>query len=113
MANLIDHARDELERAKVEPEVIDEYLKVIEAMAEMMHTGQSVEVAGPIIYTLLQNKNLTPLTDEPTDWRFITNGLWQSLRNPDAYSSDGGKSYTLVSEGGAGRRPTTYDTERG
>jgi hypothetical protein len=110
MGNLIDHARDELERIGEEPEVIDGYLRVVEAFGELTHQGQSVETAGPVIYALLQNKNLSPLTDAPEEWRFITNGVWQSTRNAEAFSSDAGKTYTLVSESGQGFLQRKYKT---
>lgn len=108
MSNLVDHARRELELLKEEPETIEGYLKVIQAFADMGHSGGSAAVAIPTINELLQFKNLTPLTNNPDEWIHHTSetwgepgGIWQSVRNPGAFSNDGGKTYYLVSEGRA------------
>ncbi len=65
MSNLVEHARRELELVGEEEEFIEGYLKVIQAFADMGHSGGSASVAIPVIQTLLQFKNLKPLTDNP------------------------------------------------
>lgn len=106
MSNLVDHAKRELELIGEEPETIAGYLKVIQAFADMGHSGTSAEVAIPVINDLLQFKNLSLLTDDPAEWMQFSEeewgqpgGIWQSRRNPEAFSHDGGKSYYLLSEG--------------
>jgi len=47
---------------------------------------------------LLRYGNLAPLTDEPREWVQIGDDLWQSIRNRDAFSNNGGKTYKLYSE---------------
>lgn len=47
---------------------------------------------------LLKYQNLAPLTDEPMEWIQIGAQLWQSIRNRDAFSNNGGKTYKLYSE---------------
>ena len=47
---------------------------------------------------LLRYENLAPLTDEPREWVQIGDELWQSIRNRDAFSNNGGKTYKLYSE---------------
>jgi hypothetical protein len=106
-SNLVDHAKQELELIGEEPETIEGYLKVIQAFADMGHSGGSASVAIPTIKELLNFHNLSPLTDDPDEWICHEKGVWdgktgvwQSSRNPEAFSKDGGKTYYLLSEGG-------------
>jgi hypothetical protein len=92
-----------LELIEEEPEVIESYLKVIQAFADMGHSGGSAGVAIPIVNTLLHQKPLSPLTDWPDDWQFHekemwdgVNGIWQSKRNSEAFSKDEGKHYFIL-----------------
>lgn len=103
MSNLVNHARRELELIGEEPEIINGYLKVIQAFADMGHSGGSAFVAIPVIHELLQFHNLSPLNNDPKDWMQIEMGddpCWQSRRRPDAFSDDGGQTYYLLSESG-------------
>ena len=104
---LVAHARRELEIIGEEPDIIAGYLKVIQAFADMGHSGGSGSVAIPVITELLWFKNLAPLTDDPDEWQHHGDelwgkpgGVWQNVRNGEAFSNDGGKSYYLLSEGG-------------
>lgn len=105
MGNLVVHARRELELTREDPEFIEGIIKVIEAFSEMGHLGSSASVAIPVIMELLQFKNLSPLTDDPEEWVHHDQdvwgepgGIWQSRRNPEAFSKDGGSLYYLLSE---------------
>ena len=105
MSNLVNHARRELELIGEEPNTVEGYLNVIQAFADMGHSGGSAFVAIPVINRLLQFKNLKPLTDNPDEWQHHTEevygapgGVWQNRRNPEAFSSDGGKTYYILSE---------------
>lgn len=104
MTNLREHAKMELEILGEDPDVIDWYLKVIDAFREYGHSGGSASVAIPTLNALLQFQNLSPLTNNPDEWMHIEKDvaaidiLWQSRRNPEAFSNDGGKTYTLLSE---------------
>ena len=103
-SNLVVHARDELNRIGEDPEFIEGYLKVMQAFADMGHSGGSASVAIPTIERLLQFKNLSPLTDDPSEWMDVSHmapndpPMWQSKRDFEAFSHDGGKSYYLLSE---------------
>lgn len=110
MSNLVNHARRELELLGEEEETIEGYCAVVAAFAAMGHSGGSASVAIPVIAELLQFKNLTPLTDYPGEWMeisaemwgdgdFRSVGIWQNIRNSEAFSNDGGKTYYLLSEG--------------
>ena len=107
MSNLVDHARRELLLIGEDPETIDGYLEVVQAFADMGHSGMSAAIAIPTLSALLQFKNLKPLTDDPAEWYFhgpevwgAEGGIWQNIRNSEAFSNDGGKTYYLLSEGG-------------
>ena len=102
MSNLVKHARRELELIGEEPETIAGYLAVVQAFADMGHSGGSASVAIPTLQALLQFQNLRPLTDDPAEWedRSEVSGypVWQNSRNGQAFSEDGGKTYALLSE---------------
>ena len=118
MSELVNHAKRELEILGEEPETIEGYLKVIQAFADMGHSGGSASVAIPVINELLQFKNLRPLTSNPNEWEErdmgypeTTYNFWQNKRNPAAFSKDGGKTYYLVNEvPPVGQDQPTYDT---
>jgi len=105
MSNLVDHARRELELVESDPWLIDGMLKVVQAFAEMGHSGGSASVAIPMLNELLQFKNLAPLTDNPDEWEDQTEWtatpgvtLWQNKRNSEAFSLNRGVTYYLLSE---------------
>lgn len=98
MSNLVNHARRELEIIEEEPEFIEGYLKVIQAFADMGHSGGSASVAIPTLNLLLGYKPLSPLTNRSEEWNEVGEGVFQSSRNPEAFSKDGGESYYLLSE---------------
>lgn len=105
-SNLVAHARRELELiGEDDQEWIDGLVKIVQAFADMGHSGGSASVAIPMINLLLQFKNLMPLTDDPDEWIHHTEelwpepgGIWQNVRNGEAFSSDGGITYTLLSD---------------
>jgi hypothetical protein len=102
---LVNHAERELNILGEDPETIKGYLKVIQAFSDMGHSGASASIAIPTINELLNFKNLCSLTDDPDEWIQVKGeeedepGVWQSKRNPEAFSPDGGKNYYLLSEG--------------
>lgn len=101
MSNLVEHAKRELEILGEDPDTIEGMLKVIQAFADMGHSGGSASVAIPQLNALLQFKNLTALTNNPEEWQDVSTPsgtpMWQSNRNPEAFSLDGGKTYRLLS----------------
>ncbi len=68
MSNLVDHARYELELIEEDPEYVDGIVNVIQAFADMGHSGGSASVAIPTINELLKFNNLAPLTNNPDEW---------------------------------------------
>lgn len=97
-SNLVAHARRELALIGEEPDTIDGYIKVIQAFADMGHSGGSASVAIPVINRLLSYENLSPLTDDPDDWIEVGYGMWQNRRCSRMFSEDGGKTYTDVDD---------------
>jgi len=103
-SNLVEHARYELELIGEEPEIIEGLLRVIQAFADMGHSGGSASVAIPMINKLLQFQPLTALTSSSEEWieicREMSGGeeLWQNRRDSRAFSNDGGRTYYLVDD---------------
>lgn len=104
-SNLVEHARRELEKISEDPEIVETYLKVIRAFDEMDPSGFSASIDVSVIHELLQFKNLSALTDDPDEWVHHTEekwdepgGVWQNVRNGEAFSRDGGKTYSLLTD---------------
>lgn len=104
MSNLVDHARRELTLVGEDQDVIDGLCRVVQAFADMGHSGGSAHFATQYLERLLRYQPLSELTNDPGEWidrhseGLTTEPLWQSVRNPEAFSTDGGKTYTLLSE---------------
>ena len=120
MSNLVNHARRELELIGEDPEWIEGYLKVIQAFADMGHSGGSASVAIPTITKLLQFKNLSPLTNDPNEWNKVSDKIygeveefWQNRRCSEAFSEDGGKTYYLLSEVKLGVKKYYFSDRKG
>jgi hypothetical protein len=106
-SNLVIHARRELALLGNGPEINDHVLAMVKLFSEAGHSGSSAFYTIDLVVRLLHFQNLTPLTDDPEEWNFvgeeiwgIPGGIWQSKRNGEAFSNDGGKTYYLLSEGG-------------
>lgn len=104
-SNLIKHAAKELELIGEDPLVVLGYLQMIQIFSKMGHSGGSASVFIPTLNRLLNFKNLAPLTNDPNEWTHHTaetwgepGGVWQSNRDGEAFSNDGGKTYTLLSD---------------
>lgn len=98
MSNLVNHARRELELLGEEPETIGGLLRVVQAFADMGHSGGSAAVCIPMINELLRFRNLKPLTNNPDEWIEVFDDIYQSTRRSDAFSNDGGVTYYLLHE---------------
>ena len=115
-SNLVKHARRELILLGEDAETINGYLKVVQAFADIGHSGGSASVAIPTINALLQYKNLKPLTDDIHEWNHVGDAtpespnIWQNTRNSEAFSNDGGKTYYLLSECNRRRPKKMHDS---
>lgn len=102
-SNCVNHARRELELIGEEPETVEGYLRMIQIFSDMGHSGGSAYFFIPTLTRLLQFKNLRDLSNDPEEWMEIAEeiggpSLWQNRRCSEAFSNDGGKTYTLLSE---------------
>lgn len=55
---------------------------------------------------------VTELTDDPVEWKIVEWGKWQNLRNPTAFSTDGGVTYYDFDDIGPNGRPTKTHKSR-
>jgi len=105
MSRLVEHARTELALLGEDSEYAASLLAAVEGFASFDgHSGGSYLIGVEQLHALLQFRNLTPLTDDPAEWqdRSQETGqpMWQSRRNLEAFSTDGGRTYTLLYERG-------------
>lgn len=111
MSNLVDHARRELGRAGLLDKDSDydgmlgeAALEIIGVFARQGHSGFSAFVVTDVVNKLMSYEPLTALTNDPSEWNHIAEemagepSLYQSQRDPRAFSHDGGKTYYLVDD---------------
>lgn len=113
-SNLVNHAKRELSRLNNDEAFNACIINAVAAFAQYGHSGGSASVAIPLLNDLLQFKNVTPLTDDPKEWNEVGAKTWQSSRNPEAFSEDGGKTYYLLSDRDTheGAKLPQYETEK-
>lgn len=92
------HAIVELSLIKEEPKIVLWYVSVLEAYNAMNLTEEASDHCLRTLNRLIRYENLAPLTDEPLEWVKVGDNIWQSIRNYDAYSNNGGKTFKLHSE---------------
>lgn len=98
MSNLVRHAERELALAREDEQVVAATLEIVAVFARVGHSGTSAHFHRQMIHRLLAFEHLTPLTDNPGEWVEVGHGMWQNVRNSEAFSEDGGKTYYLLSE---------------
>lgn len=98
LSDLSKHAVGELSLIKEDAKIILWYVSVIEAFNIMQLPPDASDHCVGTLTQLLRYGNLAPLTDEPREWIQIGDTLWQSIRNRDAFSSNGGTTYKLYSQ---------------
>lgn len=112
MSNLVKHARYELELIGEESATIEGYLRVIQAFADMGHSGGSAMVAIPTITRLLNFQPLSEITNNPAEWMEVGEDMWQNTRDSQAFSDDGGKTHWHLKDGShANNRAVLYLTK--
>jgi hypothetical protein len=105
MSSLVEHARRELDIIGGDLLLNEVLVKAVEVFASYGHSGGSAAWAIPALNKLLQFQNLSELTNDPTEWNEVGEWVWQSIRNPEAFSKDGGFTYYLLSEGASDHNP--------
>lgn len=102
--NLVIHARRELRLIGEDTDTIRGICRVVQAFADMGHSGGRAHFTALYLDKLLRYQPLSDLTDDPGEWidrhadGMTPIPLWQSRRNSEAFSTDGGKTYYLLSE---------------
>ncbi len=105
MTALGDHAIYELAYQGITGTDADNITTIVGTFANYTDPVEREAILQKVLL-LLQFKPLSDLTNEPAQWvdRSPTiggNPLWQSKRNPDAWSRDGGETYFYASQAGA------------
>jgi len=107
---LVDHARREIEivglnskEADYDGMIGEAVLELMETFAKQGHSGFSAQWVLDVFERLAKYQNLSPLTSHESEWNDVSemssdNAMWQSNRNPEAFSRDGGKLYYILSE---------------
>jgi hypothetical protein len=103
--SLVEHAQRELRACgqfDEDPAYAQSIVAAVAAFASYGHSGGSAFVGIEQLTALLRFEPLSPLTDDPEEWCDVADQsgyrLFQSRRNPQAFSTDGGKSYYLLDE---------------
>ncbi|WP_409186509.1 hypothetical protein F9C11_20660 [Amycolatopsis sp. VS8301801F10] len=102
MSDLGDHAVYELDYQGITDPDRARLIAIVGNFAD--YTDPEARAAAlQKVQTLLQFKPLSPLTSEPDQWvdRSSLSGgrqLWQSKRDPDAWSHDAGATYYMQSQ---------------
>jgi len=73
-------------------------LELIEVFEKQGHSGMSASLVLSIFNRVVDFKNLSPLTNDPSEWQQHSESMWQNKRNSEAFSHDQGFSYSLTSE---------------
>lgn len=101
--DLIERARHELARLDEDPDLIEPLIKVVKIFQEQAFDAMARGFAVEYLHLLLQAKPLSVLTDNPAEWEPVYKAdgeglLWISRRDPDAFSTDKGKTFWLKSD---------------
>ena len=102
-SNIAEYAWDELNRVGAFTAEGDFYggmtgravMDLVDVFVEQCHSGMSGALVADAFHRLVMFKPLGPLTDDPDEWVEVADGLWQSRRQSQAFSQDGGKTYRL------------------
>lgn len=105
MSALVEHASRELERCgqtAEDPGYAASLVAAVAAFASYGHSGGSASFAIEQLNTLLQFRTLAPLTTDPEEWcdrsEISSSPLWQNVRDPAAFSRDGGQTWYFVDD---------------
>jgi len=116
MGNLLEHAKRELGLSGVDNDIYGDMtskavLELVEVFSNQGHSGMSASLVLHLFQQVASYKNLTPLTRNPEEWSEVGENLWQNTRNSEAFSNDGGATYTLLSERGQGKAKIIHITD--
>jgi hypothetical protein len=96
---LVEHARKELARLREDDALVYAVVEVIKTFEHQKLDSLERNFALAYLNLLLRHKPLTVLTNASDEWVKPEGvGYWRSLRDPEAWSNDGGKTFWLLSE---------------
>lgn len=105
MSNLLKHAESELTKSGLfnkdsdyEGEIGKAVMELMVAFSRQGHSEASAHMTLDVFSKLAKFQNLTPLTDDPSEWVNTHDNTYQNKRCSEAFSEDGGKTYYLLSE---------------
>ncbi len=105
--SLVEHARRELElsgQTAEDPVYAASIVSAVEAFASYGHSGGSAGIAVEQLCRLLRFQTLSPITSDPGAWmdqsEVSGTPLWQNVRDPAVFSTDGGKTWNDVRDRG-------------
>ena len=109
-SRLYEHAKKELDLAGMfdsqEDAVLAEHImQLIDLFSDFGHSGSTRDYVVEVFNLLTNWRPLTPLTNDPNEWLKIeypkpelVYQLWQSKRQSNAFSRDGGETFYIVDE---------------
>lgn len=109
---LVEHAEHELRAAGLFDEDSDydgwlgeSVLELVRTFAAQGHSGFSAYSTIDLFERVATYRALTPITSNPDEWAHIDEdvwgepgGIWQSRRQPDLFSRDGGQTWHSVDD---------------
>jgi hypothetical protein len=114
-SNIVRHGFREIRLAGIDDlQEVGGYITILQTFAEMGHSGGSAPHFIDTLVKLLNQENLTPLTNDPAEWKLIPEdqagepNFYQNTRHYQAFSRDGGKTYTMLGELSDDGRPFTF-----
>lgn len=116
-SNLLRHAQQEMSRIGLYSPDADYGGMLAQAVEDLVrvfasqgHSGGSAFAVRELFAKLTNFEPLSPLTNDPDEWMNVSelsgSEMYQSRRRPDAFSTDGGKTYYLL-----GDSETMYTSE--
>lgn len=111
---LVEHAERELKLAGIDKSDSDyggmlyrAVLELVRTFSKQQHSGTSAELTVNILTQLLNFEVLTPVTDDPAEWKSVSEivkePMWQNVRGGNYFSRDGGKSWFHINTNQKGR----------
>lgn len=109
MTTLHEHAQRELMLVGEDQDVIEVILRIVDEVDSLADSGPSLFGLVDYLRKLLDFRPLTPLTSASEEWidrsAITSSPLWQAVRYPQAFSTDGGTTYWLTDDRSTGAKP--------
>lgn len=90
------HAQFELELGESNEDLKNFYMKMVEAFLEYPHDEHTLYFMPNVLEKLFRHENIMGLSNHPSEWEKISDGVWRNKRNPRAISDDEGETVTML-----------------